>query len=55
MDFLLELVELERTVVLRAWEAEAVVHELLLASLVAVEHGAYLRHGDDRGKIPMNI
>ncbi len=37
-----ELLERERTVVLRAGQAEAVVYELLLARLVAVVHRTYL-------------
>ena len=56
VDLALELLEAERAVVLRARQAEAVVHELLLARLVAVEHRAELRHGhvglvDDREEI----
>ena len=46
VDLPLELGEGERTVVLRARQAEPVVDELLLARLVAVVHRPQLRHGD---------
>ena len=41
-----ELVEGERAVVQGGWQAEAIVHERLLARAVAAVHGAYLRHAD---------
>ena len=41
-----ELLELQRPVVLGCRQAEAILHQVLLAGTVAAIHGAYLRHGD---------
>ena len=46
MDALLEFVELERAVVERAGQAEAVFNKALLARAVAVVHRAHLRQRD---------
>ena len=45
---LLPLVELQRPVVERAGQAEAVLDERRLAAVVAGEHGPHLRHRDVR-------
>ena len=47
-DALLKFKELQRAVVKRARQAEAVIHQRALARVVAVVHGANLRHGDVR-------
>ena len=47
-DALLKFNELQRAVVKRARQAEAVIHQRALARVVAVVHGANLRHGDVR-------
>ena len=46
IEHLLELLEAQRTVVECSREAEAVLHEVLLAGAVAAVHRPYLRHGD---------
>ena len=48
VDVLVELLEVQRPVVQRARQAEAVLDQRLLAREVAEEHAAHLRHGDVR-------
>ena len=48
VEVMLELVERQRAVVQRRGQAEAVVHQHLLARAVAVEHAAHLRQRDMR-------
>ena len=43
IDPLLELTEVQRTVIQGAWQAEAIIHERHLPASVSVEHGADLR------------
>ena len=43
VNLILELFELQRPVILRAWQAESIVHQRVLAGLVSIVHGAKLR------------